>query len=161
MKEEPETSMSVRKNPKAQPTGILKTLPLFSCLEDRQLQALSEIVTEKTYPINTLLMSESDASDSLFVIFKGRAQVAGKDAAGRAEPARIFEAGDCFDEMSFIDGKPRPMNVETLELTRVLVIPGDRFRNMVRENTDICFNLLKGLLTALRKSDPRPGAPLR
>lgn len=82
----------------------------------------------------------------------GKAVAMSSDEDGKQIILNEFEKGDYFGEMSFIDGKPRCATVQTTETTRLFVIPGDKFRNILLANPDMMLNLMKGLLEKVRKA---------
>jgi len=131
---------------------ILKEIPLFSCLEDDQLLELSEIMVETTYREDTIIIQKGDTSRSLYVVLSGFAIATDRDEDGKLIFLNEFEQGDYFGEMSFIDGKPRCANVETEEETRLIMLPGDKFRKIIFSNPDMMLNMMKGLLEKLRKA---------
>ena len=56
-------------------TLLLRNVPLFSVLPEGQLGILTGLVTRKSYPRGTTIISAGDLTDSLFVIISGRLKV--------------------------------------------------------------------------------------
>jgi len=131
---------------------ILKEIPLFSCLKDEQLLELSKIAIERTYPKNKIIIQKGDTSTSLYVVLSGFAVAIDRNTEGREFILNEFEKGDYFGEVSFIDEKPRSADVETEEESKVIMLPGDKFRKIIFSNPDIMMNMMKGLLGKLRKA---------
>ncbi|MCP4112509.1 MAG: cyclic nucleotide-binding domain-containing protein [Desulfobacteraceae bacterium] len=95
---------------------MLKNIPLFSCLDHDELSALEKIAIQRTYQKNTVLISEGDTGNSLYVVCKGKANAVGTDPDGKQIILNSFGPGDYFGEMSFIDGEPISATVETKKL---------------------------------------------
>jgi CRP/FNR family cyclic AMP-dependent transcriptional regulator len=74
------------------------------------------------------------------------------DETGRKIILNIFNKGDYFGEMSFIDGAPRCAAVETIHKCRLLILPGEKFNTAILTHPTLCFNLMKELLQKLRNA---------
>ena len=48
-------------------TAVLKAVPLFATFQEEQLRMLTTMVTRRSAPRNTTIMSSGDATDSLAV----------------------------------------------------------------------------------------------
>jgi CRP/FNR family cyclic AMP-dependent transcriptional regulator len=131
---------------------ILKNVPLFSGLTEEELNALSRIAAKKVVPKNTILFTEGDHSDSLYVICKGKIKVTISDNEGNEVILSILDTGDYFGEMSLIDSEPRSATVVSKEPTELLVFAKKDFMEIFSSNP-IAFNLLKGLLKRIREAN--------
>lgn len=143
---------STRKNEKPDQMEMLKNVSLFSYLDDDEIRMLSDISTERTYPKNRIVIFEGDTATSLYVICSGKANAVSISPEGRQIILNTFGPGDYFGEMSFIDGEPRCATVEAREISRMLIIPRDRFSHAFFSNPDISFRLMKGLVRKLRRA---------
>jgi CRP/FNR family cyclic AMP-dependent transcriptional regulator len=79
-----------------------------------QIQALARRGVLRNYRKNTVVISENDPGDTLFVLVQGRVKAFSSDVEGREITYGTIEAGDYFGEMS-LDGGPRSASVITLE----------------------------------------------
>ena len=55
--------------------NFLRTVPLFTKLEDAELQRFAELTREKSYPKGSVILFEDDPGDSLFIVRDGRVKV--------------------------------------------------------------------------------------
>jgi CRP/FNR family cyclic AMP-dependent transcriptional regulator len=133
----------------------VRATPLFSQLKEEEARSLVAIGLDRTFPARRILITEGDTSTDLYVVIEGKARAVGIDIDGRLIVHNVFGPGDYFGEMSFIDGEPRCATVETLQRTRLLIIPRNRFRKVLFANPDITFNLMKGLTEKLRDATRR------
>lgn len=134
---------------------MLKHIPLFSCLEEDQLETLKKVLIVKTYPKNSYLFSEGDPSDSFYVVEKGKVNVGINDEEGREVILSVLGPGEYFGEMALLDGEPRCAYVMTKERTKLLIISKKEFENLLNANPAIMLNLLKGLQRRLREANKR------
>jgi CRP/FNR family cyclic AMP-dependent transcriptional regulator len=133
---------------------MLKNIPLFSSLNDQELDALSKVAVKKTFPKNTILFSEGDRSDSLYVICSGKIKVTINDREGNEVILAMLGPGEYFGEMALLDSEPRSACAITKESTQLLIFSKNDFMDIFSSNP-IAFNLLKGLITRLREANKK------
>jgi len=131
---------------------MFRDIPLFSCLEDHELEHLEKVALKKIYPKNMIVVSEGDESDCLYVIESGKVKAIVNDADGKEITLNIHGQGEYFGELSLIDGDPRSATIITREQTKFIVITRDDFRELLLSNANMSFNFLKGLTRLLRQS---------
>ena len=124
---------------------MLKNVPLFSCLNDQELADIEKVAIKKTFPKNTILFSEGDTTDALYVICDGKVKVTIDDNEGKEVILSMFGTGEYFGEMSLLDDEPRSANVTTKETTQLLIISKNDFMDFFSSNP-IALNLLKDLI---------------
>ena len=129
---------------------MIENIPVFSCLSKSEIQELEAEAVKKTFPKNTVLFSEGDETDSLYVITSGKVKAVITDEKGREIVLSIFGSGEYFGEMAFIDQEQRSATVVTKEQVKALVISRDVIKRVLASNPDFSFNLLKGMVTRLR-----------
>ena len=61
----------------------LKAVPLFSGLSEPEIVTLAEAAIVRTFQKNTIVVTEGERSDSLYVILSGRVKVFVSDEDGR------------------------------------------------------------------------------
>ena len=133
---------------------MLKNIPLFSSLNDQELDALSKVAVKKTFPKNTILFSEGDRSDSLYVICSGKIKVTINDREGNEVILAMLGPGEYFGEMALLDSEPRSACAITKESTQLLIFSKNDFMDIFSSNP-IAFNLLKGLIKRLREANKK------
>ncbi|RPI41017.1 MAG: Crp/Fnr family transcriptional regulator, partial [Betaproteobacteria bacterium] len=100
-------------------------------------------------PRNTIILSEGDETDSLYIIVSGRVKVFLSDDAGKEVVLGTQGPGDYFGEMA-IDGRPRSASVMTLEPSQFAVIPKAKFREFVRSHPDFAVHVIEKLAGRIR-----------
>src|SRR6202162_6056444 len=104
----------------------------------RELAALGRL---RSYPKNTVFITEGDSSDSVFVVLSGRVKVFLSDTEGHEMILDTQGPGEYVGEMA-LDGKPRSASVMTLEPTAFSVVARDPSRGDIRRNPDFAFCML-------------------
>ena len=120
-------------------------------LDDQLLRAVAGRGGVRSYGAHTVLVSEDDRSDTLFIILSGRVKAYGSAADGREVVYGIQGAGEYFGEMT-LDGGPRSASVMTIEPTTCAVVPGFAVREFLAQNPDFALHLVKKLIRLVRKS---------
>lgn len=131
---------------------MLRNIPIFSRLNDEGLAALERIANTKSYSKNTIILSEGDTTDSLYVVVSGKAYAVSSNEDGKQIILNVFRPNDYFGEMSFIDGESRCANIITRQKTRLLIVPGTGFRQIIANSPDTMFLMMKDLLKKVRRA---------
>jgi CRP/FNR family cyclic AMP-dependent transcriptional regulator len=127
----------------------LQAVSLFSGLSKQEIATLAEAAIVRTYPKNTIVVTEGERSDSLYVILSGRVKVLVSDENGKDLVLNIQGPGEYFGERALDEG-PRSASVATLETCRMAVIANDVLRHFLAEHPDAALQLIKGLIGRVR-----------
>ena len=138
-------------------TTTLKAVPFFSQLDDRELEAVRALATEKNYPKNAVVLTEGEMGDSLYMIQGGKVKVFIGDENGREIILKILSPGAFFGEMSMIDKQPRSASVTTLEQSTFLVLTHVAFERCVEQAPRIAALVMQCLAQRVREADRKIG----
>ena len=136
---------------------FLATVPLFSGLEEIELQRFAELTREKFYPRGSVILFENDPGDSLFVVREGRVKVVLVGEDGREVILGVLGVSEHFGELSLIDDRPRSAHVIAMEDSSLLVLRREDFRKRVESNPAVAWSLLMELSRRLRSADDKIG----
>ncbi len=123
-------------------TTSLRLLP-------EEMRALSARGIVRSYPKSTILLTEGDRSDALYLILSGRVKIFVSDASGKEVVLGTQGPGEFFGEMA-LDGGPRSASVMTIESSRFAVIPQANARDLVREHPEFAAHLIEKLIGRVR-----------
>ena len=132
---------------------FLRRVPLFYSLTEAQVDLLAVGSVRRSFPKSRTIVTEGEASQSLYILLSGRAKVQRSDSEGKEVILAVIGAGEFFGEMSLIDDEPRSASVITLEPCEFLAIPKESFLAVLRQNTEICLGVMRGLVRRLRSAD--------
>jgi CRP/FNR family cyclic AMP-dependent transcriptional regulator len=118
-------------------------------LSDAELKAIGSRGVARSYPRNTIIVSEGDKTDSLYIILEGRVKAFVSDDDGRDVVLSTQGPGEYFGEMVLDEG-PRSASIMTLEASRFLVVPKNDFRDFVARNPAFALNLIEKLIGRAR-----------
>jgi len=131
----------------------LQMIPLFSELNNDQLEDISRFAVKQMYKKDNMVLIEEEVGSTMFVIISGRVKISRISDEGREVILSILVDGDFFGEMSILDGQTRSANAVTLEDTELLIIRRENFLQMLHDYPQVAINLLKELAHRLRRSD--------
>jgi CRP-like cAMP-binding protein len=125
---------------------LLKGIPLFATLSQKDLRFLSKVAHQMTYEPGARLTSQDEMGVTFFVVIEGEVDVVvGGKVRSRLGP------GDHFGEMSIIDRAPRSADVIAATPLRCLVFTQWEFRPFLKEHPDVAWALLEVLVKRLRQ----------
>lgn len=134
----------------------MNNTPLFECLDEDEREALAEVAVLKTFPKNTILFSEGDTTDSIYIVYTGKVKVTIIDKHGKEIILSLLGPGEYFGEMAaLVEGETRSASVMTREPTKLFVISRKDFKEVLTSHSDIVFNLLRGSLERLREANKK------
>ncbi|KIL98428.1 cAMP-binding protein [Paramagnetospirillum magnetotacticum MS-1] len=125
--------------------AALARLPLFS---DLSPAILAEITTDSAvirYARNDIIFRQGDAADALRVVLDGQVGLTGTVADGGETMVEILKSGEMFIAAAVLTEKPFLMSAVALQPSRILTLPGERFRRNVREKSDLAYIMLTSL----------------
>jgi CRP/FNR family cyclic AMP-dependent transcriptional regulator len=118
-------------------------------LSDADLMAVGSHGIARSYPKKTIIVTEGDKTDSLYIILEGRVKVFVSDGEGHDLVLATQDPGEYFGEMVLDEG-PRSASIMTLEPSRFLVVPKSDFRDFVARNPAFALSLIEKLIGRAR-----------
>lgn len=132
---------------------ILRRNILFREVEPAVLRRCRNRFTQRHFDAGDLIFDEYSKGRDLFLIASGRVRIKKYTKFGVESLLAVLHPGDFFGEMSLIDGLPRSARAEAVDDCEVLILSAENYRDLVRENRQIAFNLLNNLALRLRSMD--------
>ena len=136
---------------------MLEQVPLFADIDRRDILELESRCLERQVPGNTLVISEGDETDCLYVLLQGKAQALRTDESGRQFVVNRFYPFDTFGEMSLFDHNTRCATVTSRKKCTLMFLPRKAFFDFAATHPDVYRNMIKALLEKLRKATQQIG----
>jgi CRP/FNR family cyclic AMP-dependent transcriptional regulator len=118
-------------------------------LTPAELEEISRHAVAREVRARTVLMSEGDETDNLYIILEGRVRAYVSDADGREAVLSVMGPGEYFGEIA-IDEGPRSASVITLEPCKVLVVPREDFVDFVKRSPTFAIHFINRLIGRIR-----------
>jgi len=128
----------------------LRKIPLFSNVDNQDLERIAAASVVRSFPKNSIVITEGDSSNSLYVILSGEVKVFVSDEDGKTNTISRYSAGDYFGELSLIDEEPRSASVETISKCKIAILSRNYFVGYIERHPRVAISLLKGVSQRLR-----------
>ena len=129
---------------------MIENISIFAGLAPADRELIEQRVVKRSFPKHTIILSEGDSSDSLYLILDGKVKVFLNDENGKEAIINYQEAGEYFGELSLIDESTRSASIMTTEKSTLAVITKQAFHQIMRDNPAIAIHLLKDLVQRVR-----------
>ncbi len=106
---------------------LFRALPIFSGLDDGEIDALVQISNQTLYPAGKVIFNEGDSGIDACIIVRGSVDIL---LRGQSKPVSRLQGGSIFGEMAFLDGQPRAATAVAAEPTILLSLPRDGFQTI-------------------------------
>jgi CRP-like cAMP-binding protein len=134
-------------------SDVLARSPLLANLTPEALGKLASTARRRSYRRGEVIFHQGDPGDSLHFLTDGRVKVVLDAETGEEAVIAILGPGDCFGELSLIDGEPRSATVETLEPVQTLSLSRPDFMAFIRVNPQIGEQMMIALAGMVRRAD--------
>jgi CRP/FNR family transcriptional regulator len=118
---------------------------LFGFIDDVGRARLTSIATLEDAPRGTRLVRPGEDPRALFVVVSGLVRVFAIAPTGKEHNLHLCGPGTTFAEVAVIDGFPAPAFAEVVEDSQLLCLAAEPFRALLRDDHDLCRQLLPGL----------------
>ena len=133
--------------------ALLRQVSIFRELPEETLQDLGRRVWQRTAEAGTVIVSQQDKGDALFVLASGKVKVVLYGETGREIILSILRGGDFFGEMSLLDRQPRSANVVAVEESQLLGLDRDAFQTHLVAHPSTALAILAEMSSRLRHAD--------
>lgn len=133
----------------------LGRVPLFHALAPDQLLRLAAATTRRTFPQGMTIVRQGDEGRSLYLLESGLVRVLRDTTEGDTIELGKLRAGEFFDEMALLDGRPRSSTVVAAEDCACLLLPRWALIDGIRADPMIALRLLAVLSLRLREVEQR------
>jgi CRP-like cAMP-binding protein len=132
------------------PVELVKKVPLFSDLDNRELRQVAESMKERTFKSGDTVTQEGKGGVGFFVIEDGTAKVqVGGEERGELGP------GDYFGEIALIADIDRTATITADSDLRCYGMTFWDFRPLVENNASIAWKLLQAMAERLKQVEQR------
>jgi CRP/FNR family transcriptional regulator len=136
-------------------TQLLRRVPLFSELDEGELERFAQVAVPRSFPAGTRVFHERDPGDACYIIRSGSCRVTREHSDGRAITLATLGPGAIFGELAMLDGESRSASVEATEDAELLALPARDVRSLIREHPEMGEKLVVALTRRLREANER------
>lgn len=132
---------------------VLQTLQknsLFEGLEIKDLEHIASQVVTRQFPKNTLVVTQGDDTDSLYVIIEGKVDVFLQNAKGKEIIINTLSECDSFGELAPLGGISRQASIITTENSIMGVISRQVFMDTLLVKPAISMRIIDRLINLIK-----------
>lgn len=135
------------------PTEIqeIQRSPLFAGLDAGQLAHILKIGRVSERHRHEILFREGEPVEGLFVLLSGGVKIYKLSPDGKEHILHVVRPGQAFAEAAIFMSSGYPAYAETLQKSRVLVLPKEPFLNLLREEPAVSLNIIATLSRYLKQ----------
>ena len=113
------------------------------------LDKVAAVATVRAFAKRSIIVSEGDDTDSLYVVLLGKARVFVADDKGREVQLNQLGPGEYFGEVT-LDGGPRSASVMALEECRCAVVKRAELTTFLEQNPELALHIVRKLARRVR-----------
>jgi len=114
------------------------------------LEEIASAATVRAFPKHAVIVTESDATDTIYVMLAGKARVYVSDEKGREVVLNQLGPGEYFGEIT-MDGGPRSASVMATEECRCALIRRAELTAFIERNPGFAMHAVKKLAHRVRE----------
>ena len=135
----------------AKPTpALLRNVPLFSDLDERDLESLAEEFNERRFSAGDTVALEGEGGLMFFVVESGELSV-----EVHGDQVSTIGPGGAFGEIALIDRRPRTATVTAASDVKAYGLPVFVFRPFVEARPQLAWKLLEAMADRLAAAESR------
>ena len=131
----------------------LKQVPLFAGLADEDIGELMSVAKRRTFRNGEVIFHREDPGQVLYVIKEGKVKISLVSPDGQEISLVVFGKGECFGELTILDGLPRSANAVAMEKVECYTLQRSDFHKAIMNNPKIAIQVMEVLSNRLRSTD--------
>jgi CRP/FNR family cyclic AMP-dependent transcriptional regulator len=138
--------------------AILRDIGLFGGISDAGLTVLADELPQVSVNPGTLVVSEGDLSNEMFIVIAGELEVVKRALDGSNVRVAMLGPGDWFGEMAVLNVQPRSASVRALAPSLLLSMGAEQverllYRRDLKDYSLVLMNIARELSRRLRVAD--------
>lgn len=129
---------------------LLRKAPLFSRLSDQELKGLAADLGRRSFAKGMIIFHKGSLGQNLYLIESGKIRIFILSRDGQEITLNIYGAGECFGELSLLDGLPRSAGAIALEDSVTYTLHREDFRRHLQACPNMAITILEVVSMRLR-----------
>jgi CRP-like cAMP-binding protein len=136
---------------------VFRKAPLFTALDDETAQSLRASMDPVRIAKGSILFSEGDVGEHLYVILEGKLKLGTSSGDGRENLLSILGPGEMFGELSLFDPGPRTSTATAVTDCRLLSLGHKQAIPWITAHPQVSLELLARMAQRLRRTNEAVG----
>jgi CRP-like cAMP-binding protein len=121
----------------------LSVVPIFKELSADELEPIIKIAQTRFYKQKMYVFMQDDLLDRVFFIHSGKIKICKSDQSGKEQLISVLEPGEMFPHAGFFREGNFPAHAEVMEDANLIIIPIDKFEEILISYPELCIKLFK------------------
>ena len=136
---------------------FLSNIGIFSHLEPAELEPLAANLRRRTFQRGEVIFHQDDSGDRLHFLAEGLVKISIVSRDGRENDIALLKPGDCFGEMSVLDGGFRSATAVAMEPTETMTLTREDFLDFLNLHCQVALQIIVLMVRRLRAVDEMIG----
>lgn len=136
---------------------FLTRVGIFSRVDPSELEILAAGLRRRTYQRGEVIFHQDDPGDRLHFVAEGMVKISIVSTDGRENDIALLTKGDCFGEMSVLDGGRRSATAVAVEPTQTMTSTREDFLAFLNEHVGVAIQIIALMARRLRNMDEMLG----
>ncbi len=132
---------------------VLRRAGLFQGVDPEAVEALSDEFEYIDAPRGSVLFTEGEPGESLYIVLAGKVKLGRRSSDGRENLVAVMGPSDQFGELSLFDPGPRTATATVVTDARLAKLPKGALQNWVQQRPQIAVQLLRVVARRLRRTN--------
>jgi CRP/FNR family transcriptional regulator, cyclic AMP receptor protein len=132
---------------------VLRRAGLFQGVDAEAIEALSGDFEFFDAPRGTVLFTEGEPGESLYIVLSGKVKLGRRSSDGRENLVAVMGPSDQFGELSLFDPGPRTATATVVTDARLAKLPKAAMQKWVEDRPQIAIQLLRVVARRLRRTN--------
>ena len=135
--------------------SLIKSVPLFSKLDEPSLKRVTSVASMRTYPKNSVIFNEGEEGNILFILKSGVVKIVVTNKEGKQIILKVLKNNDYFGEMSLLDGGYRSATIVAVEDCKAVLIFRKDLISIFKRHPSVVLSMLASLSSRLRNANEK------
>lgn len=133
-------------------TDILKNIPLFKGLNNRQIKSVAGGCVSRKFSEGEKMVEQGDGGEGIFIIVSGRAEAIREMANGEKRSVNTFGPHDYFGELALLNEGPRTAAVIARSEVDCLVLTRWDFLALLKKDAEMATAVAQEIARRFRNA---------
>lgn len=130
--------------------SVVKKIPFFSLLTEKELKLIDKITSEKEYKKGEYIFLEGDTGDKFYIIKEGQVKLTKMIKNGDEQILNIFSSHDIIAEIVAFDKGNYPASAITMTDSKIIIFDQSELESLILKHPSIGVKLLREMSSRLR-----------
>ncbi len=130
---------------------LIRRLPMFQGIAPEQVRHVLGQAQIRRFARDRMLFMQDDPASAFYVVFEGWVKLFRQSAAGQESVIALIGPGESFAEAALFESGLYPVSAAVVEDARLLWVPAPPFLRALREDSELCLNMMAAMSRWLRR----------